>query len=215
MEINVEKTYKMLEDNHEKYLKEHDVKLPRLLINKEYTKNALVLCYLANYYGTDVSKKDITAFVRQFYPTATDIQQGRHLATQSGWNILSGTRGNKNVKTGHYKLVCLKTPYQDYSPKGYNLVDWNDNRCFTCGSIAGEESLHYKGCFVKIEMGHMDPSKDELIPQCQFCNRAYKNNWEFDDKGRVKALHNPEKIKASKESVQKAIYEILKEKFGD
>jgi hypothetical protein len=63
----------------------------------------------------------------------------------------------------------------------------------------------------------MDPNKPlvagNIIPQCQICNRAYKNYWVFDKKGRVIKLANPKIINRSDKKVQWEVYKILYKEF--
>ena len=47
----------------------------------------------------EVSKQELTDFIRQFYPETNDVQQARHLSKQKGYNIISGTRGDINEKS--------------------------------------------------------------------------------------------------------------------
>ena len=121
---------------------------------------------------------------------------------QKGWYISSGTRGDSSIPKGYYKLITLETPYPAYCferregfkgdfetiKKEYNY------RCATCGSKEGEEHLFRKGVIVKLQEGHMNPSKPlvegNIIPQCQICNRPDRNKWIFDKTGRVIAVAN-------------------------
>ncbi|MGB9607278.1 MAG: hypothetical protein ACPL7E_01945, partial [bacterium] len=108
----IKKIYKMLESYFNTYLKEHGVHLPRLKDKRgKYTKDALVLVYLAqNYPNTrKVSKEELTQFIRQYYPNVVDVQQARHLGAQKGWFIVSGARGNMgvNLARGEYQLLTL------------------------------------------------------------------------------------------------------------
>ena len=63
------------------------------------------------------------------------------------------------------------------------------NQCATCGAKEGETNPRYGDDIVELQRGHKDPDKpmtlDNIIPQCQFCNRAYRRDYVFDDKGRV------------------------------
>jgi len=86
----IEEVYQIIKEYHEKYLKKHGVKLPKLKdADGRYTRNALVLIYLARFYPSTVlvTKQDLTAFIRKFYPETNDVQQARHLGAQSGWFI--------------------------------------------------------------------------------------------------------------------------------
>ena len=90
----IQAQYEQIKDYHKQYLAQQGVILPRLTHGKTYTKDALTLVYLSlDYPNTHVvSKKELTEFIRTFYPEVSDVQQARHLAAQKGWYILSGTR---------------------------------------------------------------------------------------------------------------------------
>jgi len=228
----IERIYAMLKKYHQKYLKQHGVVLPNLRRGDSYTKDALVLVYLARDYPKtrSVSKSDLTDFVRRFYPKTSDVQQARHLAMQKGWYIASGTRGNtvKGVRPGEYKLVSLKEPYpafRGHRKRGVTAADFEevkrkyDYRCATCGSKEDGPIFNYPRVKTKLTAAHMNPGerlhKGNIIPQCQMCNRAYRNWWVFDKRGRVVAVANAKVIERSDEQVQREIYEILRKKFGE
>ena len=81
----IKEIYEMIYEYHNKYLKQHGVKLPKLTDTKgNYTKDALVLVYLSQDYPKtkSVSKGELTQFIRQYYPDVADVQQARHLAAQ-------------------------------------------------------------------------------------------------------------------------------------
>jgi len=83
----IESIYKTIADYHEKYLKQFGVKLPKLYAaKKKFTKDALVLAYLAYDYPKTrkVSKEELTKFVRSYYPDINNVQQARHLGAQAG-----------------------------------------------------------------------------------------------------------------------------------
>jgi len=228
----IEKIYDMLRRYYKKYLKQHGVKLPKLTDSKgNYTKDALVLVYLAqNYPNTKkVSKGELTQFIRQYYPNVVDIQQARHLGAQKGWFIVSGTRGNKGaikLKSGEYQLISLKKPYPAFVRQRADELDIKDweklkkrykNRCATCGSEEGKPNIHWPNSITRLQKAHKNPHEPlkagNTIPQCQFCNRAYRNYWIFDDKGRVRKIANPKVVLKSDETVQWEIYKILYKKF--
>ena len=90
-----------------------------------------------------------------------------------------------------------------------------ENRCATCGTKEGEPSHRYGEDKVVLQQGHRDPSKpatdlDNIIPQCQFCNRAYRGDYVFDDKGRVSAIADLRPVQKATKSVQRKVYEWLK-----
>ena len=240
-EDEIKRIYEMIRKYHDKYLKQHGVKLPSLTDKQgNYTKDALVLVYLAQGYPNTrkVSKGELTQFIRRYDEEVRDVQQARHLAAQKGWFIVSGERGNRLegevLKRGEYKLVSLEEPYPGFrrhraegaeeAEEEISEEEWEElkkkygNRCATCGSEEGKPHLHWPNVITKLQKAHMDPYKSlvrgNVIPQCQECNRAYKNNWVYDEKGRVIALANPEVIKRSNIKVKLGVYKILYEEFG-
>jgi len=197
----IQKIWDIILSNHQKYLVNKGVKLPTLKDKSGYTKNALVLIRLAKDYPNTkiISKAELTSFMKQFDPAVNDVQQARHLSMQSGWNILSGTRGDnkENIPAGSYKLIDLENPYPAFAlerREGFT-GDWEEikkiynYRCASCGSKEGEEHLFRKGIKVKLQKGHMNPAlplkEGNIIPQCQICNRPDRNRWIYDKTGRV------------------------------
>jgi len=70
-------------------------------------------------------------------------------------------------------------------------------RCATCGAEEGKPHYnpHYaRKEIVKLQRAHMNPLKElkpgNIIPQCQFCNRAYRNWLVFDRNGRTIGVAN-------------------------
>lgn len=228
----IERTYEMIKEYYKKYLRDKGVILPKLKnSNNEFTKDALVLVYLAQGYPNTkvISKTELTDFIRNFDPNVNDVQQARHLAAQKGWNILSGSRGNSygEIKAGHYKLVSLEEPYKGFKRQKREKLeesDWEEikkkygYRCATCGSKEGEPHFHWPKRITRLQRGHIDPNKSltfkNTIPQCEVCNRADRNNWIYDEKGRVIALANPQVIKRSPAEVRREVYKILQKEFG-
>jgi hypothetical protein len=196
----IESTYNLIKDLYNKHLKAFGVKLPALK-NKcgDYHIGALVLVKLAENYPntTAISKKDLTTFVRFYKPETNDVQQARHLAMQSGFNIISGTRGDSQIAKDEYKLVSLTTPYlafrssrrAGFSGDFEEVKKQYNYRCATCGSTEGESHLFRTGVIVQLQKGHMDPTlhldQNNIIPQCSICNRADRNKWVYDKTGRV------------------------------
>jgi len=219
----------MIKEYHKKYLEKQGVKLPKLTDkNGKYTKDALVLVYLAQDYPNtkEVSKEELTGFIRQYYPNVSDVQQARHLGAQKGWFIVSGTRGNGYAKlaSGEYKLCSLEEHYPYF--KGHRIEETNDwqnikkqygFRCATCGSEEGKPHIHWPNTITRLQKAHMDPNKPlgpgNIIPQCEKCNRADKNSWVYDERGRVIKLANPIVIKRSEKEIRWKVYKILYEEF--
>lgn len=225
----IENIYALLSDYHEKHLKCKGVKLPKLRKNEQFTKDALVLVYLAqNYPDTKtVSKQELTDFIRKFYPKTNDVQQARHLAAQRGWYILSGTRKDnesQGLNSGNYKLVTLENSYPGFTHERRDYKEGDDffeqlkasydYRCATCGSKEGEPHRYWKNTTTILQKGHMNPAKPlvagNIIPQCEKCNRPDRNYWIYDKKGRVIGIANDKIIDKCSKNLQIKIYERLK-----
>ena len=188
---------------YDEYLRQYEVKAVTLKDkNKNYTKDALVLIYLAkNYPDTkEVSKDELTEFIRCFYPNVTDVQQARHLSKQKGYYIISGTRGDmgESIKVGCYKLITLEKPYPSFranrrvgikSDDFLELKREYEYKCATCGSVENKPHNIRKNEITKLQMGHINPTKPlefgNVIPQCQVCNRPDRDRWIYDKTGRV------------------------------
>ena len=225
-------TYKVVKEYHGKYLDAKGVKLPKLKRGDNFTIDALVLVYLAQQYPNTkvVTKNELTKFVRQYYKDTPDVQQARHLAAQKGWYILSGTRKDNNslnLKSGEYKLVSLTECYPDFTKERREYKEDEDffeslkrqygYCCATCGSEEGKPHKHWKNTKTVLQKGHMNPLKPleegNIIPQCEKCNRADRNYWIYDKKGRVIAIANEKVIDKCSTELQRRIYERLKLKF--
>lgn len=198
----VKEYYKRVTEAHEEHLKALGITLPRLQNGENFSKDAIVLAFLAKNLGKPVSKATLTEVIRHFYPDTNDVQQGRHLGKQKGWNIASGRRGDFSVELANdeYCLVSLETAYPGFlgsdGPRSVRMgKDFQEIkasygfRCATCGSREGEINLINPGVKTKIQEGHMDPRKplslENVIPQCQVCNQAYTDKFVFDGQGRV------------------------------
>lgn len=221
--------YALIKAYHEKYLKDSGVILPKLKVKEKFTKDALVLIYLVQDYPNTkiVSKKELTTFIRIYDSNINDVQQARHLAAQNGWYILSGTRNDlasMKLKKGEYKLVSLEKAYPNFNKERRcetegddyfeNLKQIYDYRCATCGSKEGEPNFMWKNTITVLQKGHMDPNKPlepgNIIPQCDKCNRADRNYWIFDAKGRVIKIANAKVVDRCSKKVKEEIYERLK-----
>ena len=229
----IKDTYETIKQYHEKYLKSHGVSLPNLKRGESYTKDALVLIYLAYGYPITrtISKDELTEFIRHYDPKVLDVQQARHLGAQKGWFILSGTRNDnasENIKPGEYKLKTLEEPYPGFtSERREELIDgdyWENlkmnygYRCACCGSKEGEPHRYWKNTKTILQKGHKDPSKPleagNIIPQCEKCNRPDRNYWIYDDKGRVIRIANAKVIDNCSKKVKIEIYTRLYAEFN-
>ncbi|MFH0779604.1 MAG: hypothetical protein V1928_01970 [Parcubacteria group bacterium] len=228
-EEQIKKQYQMIKDYHDKYLREEGVSLPKLKNeNGVYTKDALVLVYLSLGYPKtkEVTKTELTQFIRNYYPDVNDVQQARHLGAQKGWWIVAGGRDNivLEVPRGAYRLYTLERSYPAFH--GHRITDtgdWGDikqqygHRCVTCGSKEGQPNFHWPETKTKLQKSHMDPNKPliygNIIPQCQKCNRADRNRWVYDERGRVIKLAKPSFIKNSDREVRWKVYRLLHREF--
>ena len=233
-EEEIENAYRIIVSYYNKYLKQFRVILPKLHGAQGYTKDALTLIYLAQGYPDTrkVSKGELTEFIRGFYPKVNDVQQARHLGAQKGWFIATGGRDNRDVhlERGEYQLVTLEKPYPAFhghrieEPRAGYVFDWEGlkaqygYRCVTCGSEEGKLNLQYPNTVTRLQKSHKDPNKPlalgNILPQCQKCNRADRNNWVYDERGRVIKLANPIVIKRSEENVRWRVYRLLYEEFN-
>ncbi len=225
--------YNTIKKYHTKYLSYLGVKLPNLKKGTSYTKDALVLIYLAQDYPNTkiVSKSELTEFIKLYYPDINDVQQARHLAAQKGWYILSGTRNDNtsvSIPAGSYKLDSLERAYDGFTAerRDEQFTDdyWNslkqsyNYKCACCGSEEGKPHRYWKNVTVTLQKGHKDPSKPlsehNMIPQCESCNRADRNFWIYDDKGRVVGIANEKIIDKCNNDIQKKIYTRLYKKYN-
>lgn len=228
-DAEIESIYDMVRCYYDKYLAKHGVILPSLKSRGKFTKDALVLVYLAQGYPKtkSASKHELTEFIRRYYDDVNDVQQARHLGAQKGWYIAAGGRDNKDVslERGEYQLVSLEKPYPGFRKhRAKDTSDWEKlkkrygYRCATCGSNEGEPNIHWPNTITRLQKAHMDPNKPlvpgNIFPQCQKCNRADRNNWVYDKKGRVIKVANPLVIERSDKEVRWKIYKMLYEEFG-
>ena len=98
-----------------------------------------------------------------------------------------------------------------------DLKNKYDNKCASCGAKDNQNHPQHPTRITKLERGHcvpgMDMSLGNIIPQCQFCNRAVIDKFIFSKGGSILTINKPELILKSPESVQKSVFELLKKKF--
>ena len=202
---------------HARHLARHGVRLP----SKE-TYPWVWLATLYHYAGERVHKNEISEATRLVFPDAAPDQQVRHLV-RYGWNIenklgyhtlLDPTQPSPTYMTDRLRrLGSLSAETFDDLKRAYGY------RCATCNTPEGEVNPRYGAGAVQLQQGHKDPSgrSDDLaniLPQCQFCNQAYRVDFVFDDKGRVKAVADVRPVRRASRSVQRKVWEYLKSKFG-
>ena len=200
---------------HKKHLNPHGVKIPSNY-NFEKSNKSIWLAFM-HLSGEEVHKDDLSAITQHFNPNAGQDQQVRHLK-RDGFNI--------GDKPGIHKLD-LNTPSAEFLTTSklknnlLNAKDFEDIKksynycCATCGAKEGQTSARYGDAIIQLQKGHMDPALPgndlhNIIPQCQYCNRAYLNDFVFDEKGRVKAIASVRPVRAASKNVQKKVLEWLK-----
>ena len=228
----IEQSYAIISKYYNQYLKENKVKLPRLKNGNQYTKDAIVLiCLFQGYPKTRVwTKEELTHIIRDLIdPKVNDVQQARHLGHQKGWYILSGTRRDNEaidagLRPGDYWLKTLEEPYPGYNASRRTVTEDFDElkaayeyRCACCGSKEGEKNFRNPSKITRLQMGHMDPSKElspgNIIPQCDECNRADRDWWVFDANGRVVGIGSETVIDRCSDEIKRRIYERLKKQY--
>ena len=219
--MNDDQTWLELKAIHTEHLATYGVELPREGSNKQLQ---LIVLYEAYKHSPQqfIHKDAISIAIRKINPQAATDQQVRHLRAK-GWNIENDGKGN-------HRFIDPTRPSPEIARqavKRSSLLSATDfegikaahnNRCITCGSQEGESNWRYGDTPIKLQKGHKDPRKSEaqgnIIPQCQFCNQAYKSDFTFDDKGRVRAVAGIGAVKRATKAVQKEVWEFLKTKFG-
>lgn len=221
--------YADLKRIHESALEEYGVALPELERKTAdgstvFAGGALQLIYLFKNKGRQVSREDISDYVRSIEPGLKKDQQARHLADK-GWDVKKSGKAKGKfmgapVKPGHHVLASVDAPAPEFMLKRLKRLgraaakDWDalqaayEHRCACCGKLR-------QG---KLEKGHKNPHKssaiENLIPTCGECNNWAGDKFVFDDAGRVTALASPAIVLASEEQVQLSVYQALKKLFG-
>lgn len=82
------------------------------------------------------------------------------------------------------------------------------------GANEGEPDPRYGSGSVKLQRGHKDPERPaddptNIIPQCGACNRAYRDDFVFDDRGRVTAVAAVRPVKRASVAVRRKIRDFL------
>lgn len=191
----------------------------------------LQLVFLYKYRRKLVHKDLISAFVRKHIPDAALDQQVRHLGTQYHWNILNkGAKipdEDEKVPSAYHYLVSIDQPnptllLDELKRKGrLAATDFDDLKvvygycCATCGRKEGSTDERNGDIPIVLQQGHMDPSKaldlSNTIPQCQYCNQVYGDDFCFNEYGRVIAVYNPHVVLKSPKPIQDEMITILME----
>lgn len=187
---------------HRRYLAIHDVYLP--VADREdrqrYSRKWIWLSVLYIERDRFVHKDEVSEVVRWLHPDAAADQQVRHLK-RDGWNIIP----DPNRKGAHRLDPFRPSPeWETTAARRRGRLTANSfddlktnyaNQCATCGAQEGFPHPRYAGNEadpVELQQGRQDPEKPydltNVIPQCQFCNRAYKDDFVFDARGRIRAI---------------------------
>ncbi len=124
------------------------------------------------------------------------------------------------ISSGEYQLKTLEEPYPGFTAaRRKETIDgeyWEhpkkqyDYRCACCGSKEGKPHRYWKNTITVLQKGHKDPNKPlepgNIIPQCEKCNRPDRNDWIYDDKGRVIKIANAKVVDKCSKQVQKEMY---------
>ena len=205
---------------HREYLAVHEVAIPQVAHYEEHAK-AIWLAVLWHFRNREVHKDEISAVVRRDMDGAAADQQVRHLK-RDGWDI--------GPKPGRHRLNPY-APSQELlnvdarkrmrlGADDFNAVKQAfGGRCATCGAREGQPDPRYGREDVKLQQGHRDPHRagdnpDNIIPQCQFCNRSYKSDFVFDDRGRAYAVAGVNPVRRASAAVRRLILEWLIEREG-
>ena len=211
--------WRELREIHQEYLARYDVKCPSTSKYSD-TQKAMWLSMLYLNRDREVDKNEMSALAKRDMPHLAADQQVRHLK-RDGWH-LKGSHGKHKLdpynpspefrnKSARNK-ARLEASSFDEIKKAFSF------RCATCGAKEGRPDPRYGDDHVQLQQGHQDPAKSggdlkNIIPQCQFCNRAYRNDYEFDEKGRVRAVASPAPVKRASKAVQKKVFEELLQIF--
>jgi len=214
-EEELEKLYNEFKESYKSH--GIDISFPVFRRAGKITKNALVLLALYEAYKTGrkwVSKSELNRLIGDQdaqQPRHLPRGYGFHIVSSRAYENLTDEeksligRPPPSSDDFYYALVALDRLSDAYSPNrhiGINEVDFEKikkaygYRCATCGAKEGEfhHLPQYEGRREKVvlQKGHINPHKPleagNIIPQCQFCNRAYRNWFVFDRNGRVRGV---------------------------
>lgn len=213
----LQEAWENLQKIHKRYLDMHGVIIPDAVRYSENNKAAW-LAILWYYQDQEVDKNKISRIVMRDIEDAGADQQVRHLK-RDGWDI--------GKKRGVHCLNPYRPSHEFEIASAQRRArleagDFDDIKkafgycCATCGANEGRPDPRYGGENVILQSGHMDPSKPgndkmNIIPQCQFCNRTYKADYVFDEKGRVHAVADVPPVRRASRPVQQKIFEWLKD----
>ena len=203
---------------HAEHLEEHGVKLPQGIDYRSSGKS-IQLSVLHYHSGQSVNKNLISQVCQRDAPHLAADQQVRHLK-RDGWHLTGrGSHALDPYKVSSEFETDRIRRQGTLNASGFeDLKAVFDYKCASCGSEEGKTNPRYGDDIVELQRGHKDPDKpmtmDNIIPQCQFCNRAYRRDYVFDDKGRVSHIADVRPVRKASKTVQRKVWEWLKTKFS-
>jgi len=219
-EFELQEAWEELQEIHSQYLARHEVSIPRVSQYNQRAKS-IWLAVLFFYVGEDVHKNTISAVCQRDNPDLAPDQQVRHLK-RDGWRLISDGRGNHNLDPYQPSLELLNDKARRdglLSAESFEQVKKAFGfSCATCGAREGRPDPRYGEDKVVLQRGHRDPAKPatdklNIIPQCQFCNRAYRGDFVFDEKGRAWAVADIGPVQRASAEVKKKILQFLRDLF--
>ena len=179
---------------YDEYLKQSGVKFIKYDY-KSVSQALFAMMFLFKHTGEVVTKQELTEGWNKIGKPTNDFQSARHLGLQHGYLI-----ENNNSGISGYRLITLEKPHpsfiSDRRTEYFTKEEWEqtkeeaNHRCLTCGAFEGEKHYKQQTLIVKLEKGHCDPTKpltiDNTFPQCNYCNKIYKDKFEFDKRGNVR-----------------------------
>ena len=213
----LQKSWEDLRRIHAEHLEQHGVKLPKGTDYRSSGKS-IQLTVLHYYVGESVDKNLISQVCQRDAPHLAADQQVRHLKRE-GWHLTG--RGSHTLDP--YKVspefeTDIRRRQGTINAETFEeLKGIFFYKCATCGAEEGKTNDRYGDDIVELQRGHKDPAKpmtkDNIIPQCQFCNRAYRADFVFDDKGRVSHIADIRPVRKASRTVQRKVWEWLKKHF--
>lgn len=219
--LALQKAWEELQDIHSQYLARHDVRIPRANQYNERAKS-IWLAVLFHWHGEDVHKNTISAVCQRDNPGLAPDQQVRHLK-RDGWRLESDGRGNHRLDPFQPSLEFVNVKSRrDGLLSAESFADIKrvfGHSCATCGAREGRPDPRYGEDIVVLQRGHRDPAKSagdrlNIIPQCQFCNRAYRGDFVFDEKGRAWAIADIGPVQRASSDVKRKVLRFLRELFN-
>lgn len=214
----LQQSWEDLREIHTEYLQKYGVKIPDTQHYEKFAKS-IWLAVLHHYHNKPVHKDLISDVCQRDSPQLGRDQQVRHLK-RDGWK-LTGSGGNHQLDPYQPSLEWINESVRREGrlrAKTFNEIkELYGHRCATCGARENRPDSRYGEDMVILQQGHKDPTKpaleNNIIPQCQFCNRAYRRDFVFDEKGRVYAIADVGPVQRAALEVKKKILEWLKDYF--